>query len=272
MRSIQITQRPDYCTINPESPLACGLVFGGFGLMGCYGSNQYFDSSLLKNSGALNGYSSGPTWSRTNGRPALAIAVGQYVSSGINTWLGGATTAWISAWLYKPVSAANQIVAGFGSSSGDVYAFFVDWYSNGTIYFEANNGSANNGMIAQASGGWVHVFMQFNGNLSGNARLLGYINGVAQSLSYSGTPAATLATAASLGTAIAGKETASANNVGSIADLMIGIGTVPAAMIPPLADRTNILLEIGGVPLLLPGRHRDYKALNSRRRRFLLGV
>ena len=59
MRTYQITQRPDYCTLNPASPLARGLMFGGFGLMGCAGSKQYFDSSAIRGHGAERIYRGG---------------------------------------------------------------------------------------------------------------------------------------------------------------------------------------------------------------------
>ena len=272
MRTYPITQRPDYCLLNPVSPLARGLMFGGFGLMGCYGSNQHFDSGLGRNHGTLAGYSGAPTWSKDLGRSVLAITTNNYVTAPINTIMAGATAAWISAWMYKPVSASQSNVVGFGSSAGDNYAFFIDWYSNGSVYFEVNNGSANNATFSQSSGGWIHAFLQFNGNLTGNARISGYINGVAGSLSYSGTPAATLAPAVSLGTAIAGKENAGATSIGKIADLIIGLGVVPVGAIKCLADPSNVLLEVAGVPLLLPAWNRTYKGGSSRRRRFLLGV
>ena len=70
MQRQQLSQRPDYFEINPESPLARGLVFAGLG--GGARSLKYVDSSPYGNHGTLA--ASDVSWSTYFGRSGLEFA------------------------------------------------------------------------------------------------------------------------------------------------------------------------------------------------------
>ena len=79
----KLSQRPEWFTLNPESPLHRGLVFAGLGRV--HGAGNYFDSSPYRNHGTLTGYTgAGNTpanrWSKALGRNVLDLRIRRIMS------------------------------------------------------------------------------------------------------------------------------------------------------------------------------------------------
>lgn len=154
------------------------------------GGPQWFDTAR-NNPGTLT---NGPVWTPTPYGAGITAASGssQMVDCGTPAGLNGATKAVLSAWVYKP---DNSVTAGLGASGGstgggDRFSFF--WYTDGTGYFSAENGSAAYGFVSIPVG-WRRVCAAYDGTAGGNStRLRVWVDGVPQTLSFTGTIPATL--------------------------------------------------------------------------------
>jgi hypothetical protein len=115
----------------------------------------------------------------------------------------------------RAVSSANM---GFSKFSTSTNATFIQGFTDGNIYFSIRNGQGNFAYFARNVLTWDRVLLTFDGALVGNLKLKGYLNGVEQSLTYSGTlPVTTASNAASL---MIGKVNA-ANSNGDFAEARI---------------------------------------------------
>jgi hypothetical protein len=68
-------------------------------------------------------------------------------------------------------------------------------WNDGNAYFEVGNGENSYGYVSNNSTNWQYMVMVYDGTLSGNSnRLKAFINGVQQTLTFSGTIPATTGT------------------------------------------------------------------------------
>lgn len=124
-----------------------------------------------------------------------------YTSSGPEQELGGRTQASLSAWLYR-ASTAHTVAVGHSTTSNS--RFYLLWYSDANLYLTAENGQLSFPFFALSGTGWHHVVLAWNGDNAGN-RMVGYLDGVEQTLTVGGQPpAAALDTAANLGPLVMG--------------------------------------------------------------------
>ncbi|HVZ66915.1 MAG TPA: LamG domain-containing protein, partial [Patescibacteria group bacterium] len=111
-----------------------------------------------------------------------------YVNAGDISQMNSATYLSISAWMKRDVANNKVIIQkGTGSTSQVV----IDFWSDGSLYFENDNGGDGYGGIALNDTNWHHVVLVFDGTQSGNNKLKGYVDGKLASLSYTGTIQAT---------------------------------------------------------------------------------
>lgn len=106
--------------------------------------------------------------------------------------LESATNASISGWMYDSlVTYAAHVSVGNTGSANRQFGFER---AGSNVYFIARDGSgANYSFVSSAViTGWNHYVFSYDGAASGNTKVKGYINGTAQTLTYSGTQPATL--------------------------------------------------------------------------------
>lgn len=135
-------------------------------------------------------------------------------------------------WIYR---ASTGDTAAFGTRGSNTARFNLVWFSDGNIYFQNGNGNQTYGMVALTGTGWHHVCQVFNGSLSGNARLIAYVDGVLKTLSYNGTQPSALATNASAGNFNIGRETGVLNSNANFDDIRIYNSIESASTIAALA-------------------------------------
>ena len=89
------------------------------------------------------------------------------------------------AWMKRTLSNSAIIISQVESLANDV-AF--ELWNDGYAYFEVGNSQNSYGRVLNNSTSWQFLAMSYNGSLSGNSnRLKAYINGVEQTLDFSGT-------------------------------------------------------------------------------------
>jgi hypothetical protein len=176
--------------INWGHPLAQGLVASylmneGMGdlVHDSYGMNDGRTSGMAPMAGT-SGWVPGP-----HGAALAFPGASGYVDCGPLLNINGISQLTILIWMQR--GSVNAKV-GFISYASGTNTIGVYLWSDGKIYFDIRNGSSSYGTAANASVGMQCAAMVFNGDLSGNARNLGYINGLPILLSYTGTAPATV--------------------------------------------------------------------------------
>ena len=170
------------------------------------------------NDGQLLGMST--TSSPTVGKigQALKFTGPDYVHSTNITALNNATAFSISAWV-KRGAVGTKVLLGKGTVS-DGYESMELW-DDGNAYFETSTaGSPAYGSVSLSDSNWHHLVEVYDGSQSGNAsRLKGYIDGVRQELSFTGTVPATTANnsdAFDIGRYLTGDNSVSQGNIDDV--------------------------------------------------------
>jgi hypothetical protein len=100
--------------------------------------------------------------------------------------LSGSQTAMSLGGWFNRSSSAHLILAGYGVTA--TARFNLNAFSDGNIYCQVENGTSVGGSCAFSGTGWHHIVMVYDGGQSTNAtKLKVYIDGTAQTLSFSGT-------------------------------------------------------------------------------------
>lgn len=118
------------------------------------------------------------------------------ISMGIVADMAGMTKATLAGAIYRSATSVSAAIAGAnGTSAGTTGARFgFLWFTDANIYFECNSSSLAYGFCGLTGTGWHHVMMVYDGSQATNAtKLVAYIDGVAQTLSFFGTIPASLA-------------------------------------------------------------------------------
>lgn len=138
------------------------------------------------------------------------------------------TAASLSAWFFRS-STSHHVFAGWGTNSNRSFNFL--WFSDGKVYFQVEDGSFAYGSVNLTGTGWNHISMTFNGGGVGNSnRILGYINGTQQTLSFSGTAPAALPSSVNLSDMKIGRQVITTRwSTGRIAEVGVWNSTLSAA-------------------------------------------
>lgn len=125
-----------------------------------------------------------------DGGAVLVSASSQYVQVPQITALGGASKAVMSAWMKRTASGNNAIILTNDGSNIQLFGIAQGgFWGSGNIAFIAENGSTTWGLLALNNTSWHLIHMVYDGTQSTDAtRLLGYVDGVKQTLDFSGHP------------------------------------------------------------------------------------
>lgn len=139
-----------------------------------------------------------------NGIGTTTDNVGSFYFDGTNDYMylpaisqnNGASQLTWCAWMKRSASNSLMTLMQFANNNNDISC---ELWSDNNLYLEIGNGSNEYAVLSNSSTSWQHVSMVYNGSLTGNSeRLKCYINGVIQTLSYSGTIPSTAGTATTL--------------------------------------------------------------------------
>ena len=110
-----------------------------------------------------------------------------YIDIGAVTEMNSTTKMTISYWCKK--SASNKDME-IGSQLSSTNGFWLQWYSDGNVYWNPRNGSSNNRSYALTyTSDWICLTGTYDGSLSQSSRCKTYVNGVLV-LDGTGTPPA----------------------------------------------------------------------------------
>ena len=151
------------------------------------------DSTSNANSTTNNGVSA--TTGQIDGAGKFVSASSQYISVSPISSLGGASKAVLSAWLKRNASGSKLEV---GEDNYPTSRFNMQVWSGNIVYLAAENASFDYGTftLSDSDTSWHKIDMVYDGTQPTNdTRLLGYLDGVKQTLSFANTIPATLGTA-----------------------------------------------------------------------------
>jgi hypothetical protein len=152
-----------------------------------------YDRSGAGNNGTLT---NGPT--KTIGKLGQALSfdgTDDYVTMGDLSIVDGASALTLSAWFKRSAASAQLTV---GKVTNDLQRFDITMWTDGNVYLNNGDGTAPAyGYFVSNDTNWHHIVYVYDGSLSGNSnRTKAYVDGVAQSLTFSGTiPVTTQSTA-----------------------------------------------------------------------------
>ncbi len=160
------------------------------GLVGCWcpslGASGFrlIDRSGYGNHGVLTGMDPGTDWVPSGGKLALDFdGINDYVATNLSC--SNRSNLDISAWIYRASTSNNAYVgAGEGGASGPRANIYI---AGSTTYVTAEtSGSVAYGGVSNTRIGWNHFHYSYVyiGSNSDNLKL--WINGVEQSLTYTG--------------------------------------------------------------------------------------
>jgi len=239
--------RPEGFRLNYASPLATGLVFAGLGAFGSQKPTIFHDSTHFRNHGTLTNMDPKEDWLWVPalGRWALDFdGSDDYVIAGATTGLRGiARNGWTIACWAKWRSGTFETSISLGDS-GAVPDGAILVNRNGTIQAYQSDVFRDSGVATPTT--WVHLALTRVSSTLGTL----YINGVA----YSANPTTTSTDVMDL------RMGRSAGGT-TYADILATDGCAWNRVLAPskisaLADPSNAMLSVGGVPLLLPPRRR----------------
>ena len=154
-----------------------------------YNGTVWTDLSGNNNNGSLI---NGPTFNSGNGGSIQFDGTNHYVSCPKQNYLANATQFTMFAWMKRKLSNSLVVIGQVETLSNDIS---FELWSDSNAYFEVGNGSNSYGVISNNSTAWQYLAMVFDGTQTGNSnRLKGYINGILQTLTYSGTIPSTTGT------------------------------------------------------------------------------
>ena len=125
---------------------------------------------------------------------ALDFGGTDYIDCGVVSAVENVSSFSMSVWVYPTNGSLKSVIGNWGNP----YVGVEIGTSSGAVYFTVDSDTGGSGYGATPSGlsnsNWAHLVLVFDGSGSGDSgRLKGYINGVEQTLSYTGTIPATTA-------------------------------------------------------------------------------
>jgi hypothetical protein len=152
--------------------------------------SSWYDISV---SGVTGTLVNSPTFNSLSNSGSLDFnGTSNYVSVPKQSALVSSANFSVSAWVKRTTSSSPVSIWQGASNINDVA---IKLGSTGA-FFEIGDSSTNTyGFVANTSSEWQNLAMVFDGTLSGNSnRLKGYVNGIPQTLTYTGTIPATSGT------------------------------------------------------------------------------
>lgn len=177
--------------LNAQSEQARGLVAWWPGLASA-GANLLRDlSSYRRTDGTFGGT---PVWAADGERGrVLDFGASDLVDVGDIAELDGVTVLTLSAWMKRRTSSDRVALSKTSNSTSNRVQIGLSITSTAQ-FFVASGGNAFGEASSISGADWFHLVMVFDGGQATNAtRLLGYVNGVVQTLSFTGTIPATTA-------------------------------------------------------------------------------
>ena len=128
-----------------------------------------------------------PQFQNINGGVFDFDGTDDYIDIGVLAEMNNATKMTISYWCKKSASNKEMIIGSYQSSTN---GFWLQWYSDGNVYWNPRNGSSNNRSYALTyTSDWICLTGTYDGSLSTSDRCDTYVNGVLV-LDGTGTPPA----------------------------------------------------------------------------------
>ena len=110
-----------------------------------------------------------------------------YIDIGAVTEMNSTTKMTISYWCKKSASNKDMVI---GSQLSSTNGFWLQWYSDGNVYWNPRNGSSYSRSYALTyTSDWICLTGTYDGSLSQSSRCKTYVNGVLV-LDGTGTPPA----------------------------------------------------------------------------------
>ena len=118
----------------------------------------------------------GPTYLTDNGGVMSFDGVNDYVDIGVLAEMNNATKMTISYWCKKSASNKQMII---GSQQSSTNGFWLQWSSDGNVYWNPRNGNrANRPYALTYTSDWICLTGTYDGSLSASDRCDTYVNGV----------------------------------------------------------------------------------------------
>lgn len=269
---VEPRQRPERFLLNRFSPLAESAAFLGLGGFDAAGSVWYPDAMKLlgavPNDGTLTNMNPATDWVWTPelGRFANAFdgSTAEHIllPPAVSARLGGESSCTAMAWVWRDAVDRRDSILDLTINETSSKVFF-DFQQDNTLRCGGraqSTDSFQSKATAAAFGAkvWMHCAATMD---IANDNIYLKVNGIAQATG--GTPSWT-ATAfdSDVGTAHTIAATAGITNLlaGRVSDLIILRGTPSVSTFEALADPSNVMLEVGGVPLILPPRRVAFPA------------
>lgn len=171
---------------------------GSSGLIGFWRFNEASGSSASDSSGAGNtgNLTNGPSWTTgydDTGSGLSFDGTNDYVALGAMASVDAQADLTVMGWAKRSSSTSRGML--FNSYVNANNWLGLQFANDTNVYAVVANGALAYGYVAVANTNWHHYALVFDGAQTGNAnRLKLYIDGVAQTLTYSGTIPATTPT------------------------------------------------------------------------------
>ena len=115
--------------------------------------------------------------------------VDDYINCGTSiftNYLSGTTQFTFGYWCKKDTSSDDMMAGSWQHSARD--GFFIQWYTNGTVYFGISNGGSNNNTVSLSwADRYFYLVGVFDGSLANDSRGKIYVDGVLTSFTAAGT-------------------------------------------------------------------------------------
>ena len=106
--------------------------------------------------------------------------VDDYINCGTSiftNYLSGATQFTFGYWCKKDTSGDDMMAGSWEHGGRD--GMFLQWYTNGTLYFGISNGGSNNNSVSLSwADRYFYLVGEFDGSLANNSRGKIYVDGV----------------------------------------------------------------------------------------------
>lgn len=245
--------RPQQFTINRNSPLANGLVFAMLGRGAS--TSLAIDSSGYGNNGTLTNFDVPTSWTQTNGRNTLYVGGTNDIVIASTTIAPGPITGedhTACAWINPSRVSVNQGVVGATGAATGGWLLALATGTNVVSYLLAGINYYNS-TLAVTQDAWQFIAVSRSGTAS-TATAWHAINGALRSETITGIPTNT----ASLTRFVIGDRYGGSSipYLGYVSDAMIWRRRPSDAEIAALADPSNVMLSVGGNPLIVPASTR----------------
>jgi len=129
--------------------------------------------------------SSTPIFDPSEGQGVIDFDSTDTINFGTNVftnYLSGATQFTFGYWCKKDTSSDDMMAGSWQHSSRD--GMFIQWYTDGTLYFGVSNGGVNNNTVSLSwADRYFYLVGVFDGSLANNSRGKIYVDGVLTSFS-----------------------------------------------------------------------------------------